>query len=179
MTARHQALIVGLSALVVILAGALVWSLTQSSQPATPPPPPAGSSSAEPTFNPSAGDAGPRDQPHDDGAHDPEVDQEAWQPVVEHFARNFTNTAAGDQEWRDRLAGGRTPPYVTDAVAQQLATVDVRNVPQGRYKAHEVIKTSAYDISVKVTYREGWSMVLHLITDGTNWQVYAYDRWQQ
>lgn len=178
MPTRYKALLVGLSALVVILAVALIWSLTRPSQPAATPPP-ANSSSAEPTFNPSAGDAGGGEQPHDDGAHDPEVDREAWQPVVEHFARNFTNTAGGDQKWRKRLAGGRTPPYVTDAVAKQLVTVDVRNVPQGSYDAYQVVRTSAYDISVKVNYKQGWSMVLHLITDGTDWQVYGYDRGQQ
>ena len=166
MNARYKVLLGGLSAVLVILTGALVWSLTSPNPPAEPPP--VSSSSTEPTFNPSAGDAGPSEQP-----------QEAWQPVVEHFARNFTNTAGGDQEWRNRLTGDRTPPYITDAVAEQLRTVDVRNVPQGTYDAYEIVRASAYDISAKVSYREGWSMQVQLITDGTDWQVYAYDRWQQ
>lgn len=178
MTARLQALVASLVALVLILTAALFWSLNRPQLAETPPPPPI-SSSVAPTFNPSAGDAGGGEQPHDDGAHDREADQAAWQPVVEHFARNFTKTAGGSRKWRGRLTGDRTPPYVTDAVAKQLLTVDVRNVPKGRYSRFEIVRTSAYDISVKVNYREGWSMVLHLITDGTDWQVYSYDRWQQ
>lgn len=178
MTARYKVLLAGLSALVLILAVALVWSLSRPNDPAVTPPP-ANSSSAEPTFNPSAGDAS-AEQPHDDGAHDPELDREAaWRSVVEHFARNFTNTAGGDQQWPDRLTGTRTPPYVTDELAKQLRTADSRNVPQGTYDAYQVVRTSAYDISVKVTYKEGWSIVLKLITDGTDWQVYGYDRGQQ
>lgn len=175
---RYKALLAGLSALVVILAGALAWSLTRSSQPAAAPPP-ISSTPTEPTFNPSASDAG-GERPHDDDAHDPEVDAEkAWRSVVDHFARNFTRTTGGDQQWRRRLAGDRTPPYVTDEVAKQLATVDVRNVPEGSYDGYTIVRSSAYDVSVKATYKQGWSLVMHLITDGTDWQVYAYDRWQQ
>ena len=54
----------------------------------------------------------------------------------------------------------------------------VKAVPVN-YDAYEIVRASAYDISVKVSYREGWSMQVQLITDGTDWQVYAYDRWQQ
>lgn len=176
MTARYQALVASLIALVLILAAALFWSLNRPQPAATAPPV---SSSPDPTFNPSAGDASGGEQPHDDSAHDREADQEAWQPVVEHFARNFTKTAGGGQKWRKRLTGDQTPPYVTDAVAKQLLTIDIRNVPKGRYQGYEIVRTSAYDISVKINYREGWSMVLHLITDGTDWQVYSYDRWPQ
>ena len=34
------------------------------------------------------------------------------------------------------------------------------------------------DLAVKVTDREGWAMVLYLITDGTSWQIYAYEKWE-
>jgi len=71
------------------------------------------------------------------------------------------------------------PSHVTEDVAAQLATVDVDNVPKGRYQAYEAVKTSAYDVAVRVDYREGWSMVLYLNTDGTNWQVYAYDKYEE
>lgn len=168
MTKRPTILAAGAAgaALIVAVAVLLVGSLTRPDEPTLPP---AASSSAPPTFNPSAGDASP----------DPRSSS-SWRSVVDHFATNFTDTAGGDQGWRDRLRGDRTPPYVTNELANQLGTVDSRNVPQGRYdQAPEVVRNSAYDISVKVSYEEGWSMVLHLITDGNDWQVYSYDRWQQ
>lgn len=178
MTTRLKLLLAGLTALVVVLAVVLIWSITRPAPsavtpPATSAPVESAASSAEPTFNPSAGDAS------DDHAHDPDLDAEAaWAPVVVNFARSFTNTTGGDQAWRSRLAGNRTPPYVTAAVTKQLRGVDVRNVPAGHYDTYSVVKASAYEVAVKVDYTEGWSMVLYLVTEGTHWQVYAYDKWE-
>ena len=170
MTPRYKALIAVLSALVVVLAAVLVWTFTRPAQAPEAAPAP----SPTPTYVETAGDA---DHDH---ASDPALDQEAaWKPVVEHFARSFTDTSGGARRWRTRLADGRTPPYVTEDVATQLATVDVDNVPKGRYQAYEAVKTSAYDVAVRVDYREGWSMVLYLNTDGTSWQVYAYDKYEE
>jgi len=172
-TSRFKLLLAVLVGLVVALTAVLVWTLTRppaASAPAQPVSTPA------PTFNPSAGDA----HDEEDHASDPALDQEAaWRPVVEHFARGFTDTSGGARSWRTRLTGDRTPPYVTEEVAQQLATVDVGNVPKGRYDTYEVVKSTAYDVAVRVDYREGWSMVLYLNTDGTNWQVYAYDKYEE
>lgn len=172
MSPRRTALLAGLGAAVIVLAVLLIWSLLWRSGPAaeTSTTPTATTATAEPTFNPSAGDAEASTQTDN---------ERAWRPVVEHFARNFTNTTGGEQKWRDRLAGNRTPPYITDDVATQLRTVDIDNVPEGRYDTYEIVRASAYDVSVKVTYHEGWAMLVNLITDGTNWQVYSYDRWQQ
>lgn len=170
MTPRYKTLIAALSALVVVLAAVLVWTLTQPAETPQASPTP----SPTPTYVSSAGDAG------DDHASDPALDQEAaWKPVVEHFARSFTDTSGGARPWRTRITDGRTPPYVTEEVAKQLATVDVANVPKGRYQEYEAVKTSAYDVAVRVDYREGWSMVLYLNTDGTSWQVYAYDKYEE
>ena len=170
MTLRYKALIGALSALVVVLAAVLVWTVTRpaAAPPAVQPPSPT------PTFAETAGDAG------DDHGSDPALDQEAaWKPVVEHFARSFTDTRGGAQQWRTRITDGRTPPYVTEEVASQLATVEIGNVPKGTYQDYEALKTSAYDVAVRVDYREGWSMVLYLNTDGTTWQVYTYDKYEE
>ena len=176
MTGRYRVIIAALSAAVVVLAAALAWSLTRPSQPpaAAPPAPPA--ASATPSFNESAGDAEEHDHDH---ASDVDPNEAAWRPVVENFGRSFTNTSGGAAKWRARLIGDPQHPYVTADVTKQLATVDPANVPGGRYEGYEVQKSSEYDAAVRVNYREGWAMVLYLITDGTNWQVYAYDRWQQ
>ena len=125
----------------------------------------------EDSYSPDAGD-----EQHDQGP--PETQESAWAPAVDNFARNFTNTAGGAKKWRQRLIGNHTQPYVTADVAKQLATVDVRNVPDGHYENRELVKSSDYEIGVKVNYREGWAMVLYLITDGTGWQIYAYDKWE-
>lgn len=127
------------------------------------------------SYNPDAGDAG--DEQHEDGP--PEVQEADWAPAVDNFARNFTLTDGGAQKWRQRLIGDPEKPYVTDAVAKQLATVDVRNVPDGHYDGREIVKSSSYDFAVKVTYREGWAMILYLVTDGRRYQVYAYDKWEE
>lgn len=130
-------------------------------------------SATQQSHNPSAGDAG-----ENHGDVPAEAQEAAWGPVVDRFARNFTNTRGGADKWRQRLAGDPAQPDVTAAVVKQLDTVDVRNVPDGRYEGREVLKSSDYDLAVKVTYREGWAMVLYLVTDGTGWQVYAYDKWE-
>ena len=136
---------------------------TPSTAPAVP---------TETSYNPDAGDAG-----EDENA--PAETQEAvWAPVVDHFGRNFTNVTGGAPLWRQRLIGPKTSPYVTTEVAEQLKTVDIRNVPEGHYSSHELVKSSTYEIAVKIDYREGWAMVLYLITDGTSWQIYAYDKWE-
>ena len=179
MTNRAIAVLAVLAALGALVAAALavlLWAVLRPA-PVTPAaPPPAVSATATPSpsgYNPSAGDAG--DNPTDAPA---ETQQAAWGPVADRFARNFTNTRGGAEKWRKRLAGDPSRPDVTTAVAKQLATVDIRNVPDGRYDGREVLKSSDYDLAVKVIYDTGLAMVLYMITDGTNWQIYAYDKWE-
>lgn len=172
MTGRYRVVIAALSAVVVVLAVVLAWSFTQSGKSGirSPAPP---SSPASPTFNPRAGDADTSGRPP---GTDP--NEAAWRPVVENFGRNFTNTTGGAAKWRSRLLGDPRHPQLTANLIKQLRTVDVANVPAGTYQGYKPIKGTEYDAAVKVSYREGWAMVLYLITDGTDWQVYAYDRWQ-
>ena len=131
-------------------------------QPAAPP-----ASSASPSIDPDAGD-----YEHD---HDTAEDEKPrWEPAVLGFARNFTNTTGGARPWQARLA-----PFVAPAVRQQLADVDVSKVPAGRYDSYEVLTPGAYQLAVKTTYREGWALVLYVTSDGNQWQVTNYDRWEQ
>jgi hypothetical protein len=177
MTTRSRLIIGALSGVVVVLVVLLIWSFTRPAQQQTTTPPPspvASAPTATPSFNESAGDADNHDHASDDDAN-----EAAWRPVVENFGRNFPNTAGGAAKWRARLIGDPQKPYVTAEVTKQLGTVDVTRVPKGRYDSYEALKTSAYEVAVKVTYREGWALVLYLITDGTAWQVYAYDKWEQ
>jgi hypothetical protein len=158
---------------------AVVATITVGSLPrsqAQPEPAPAPSTApAVPqatSYNHDAGDAG------EDAEAPPETQEALWSPVVDNFGRNFTNTSGGTQKWRQRLIGPTATPYVTTEVADQLKTVDTRNVPDGRYTSHELLKSSPFEIAVKIDYREGWAMVLYLITDGTHWQIHAYDKWE-
>lgn len=176
MTIRHAALIASLVALAAVVGVGVALGMRHGRDPQSVPTPttnPSVSAPTPPGYNPSAGDAG--DNPTDAPA---ETQQAAWGPVADRFATNFTNTSGGATKWRKRLAGDPSRPDVTTAVAKQLATVDVRNVPDGRYESREVLKSSDYDLAVKITYNSGWAMVLYLITDGTHWQIYAYDKWE-
>ena len=176
MTHRAIAALAALGALLVVALAALLWAFLRPAPvtPAAPPPVVSASPTLSPSsYNPSAGDAG--DNPTDAPA---ETQQAAWGPVADRFARNFTNTRGGAEKWRQRLVGDPTAPDVTTAVAKQLATVDVRNVPDGRYEGREILKSSDYDLAIKISYNTGWAMVLYLITDGSGWQIYAYDKWE-
>lgn len=173
MTTRQLALLAGLGAIALALIVTLAWTLTRNTAPAATAPVSPAPSSSTPSINPDAGDAG------EDENAPPETQEALWGPVVDNFSRNFTNTRGGNDDWRDRLIGDPALPYVTTDVADQLKTVDVRRVPEGHYDSRELVKEGPYEIGVKVDYREGWAMVLYLITDGTNWQIYAYDKWEE
>lgn len=165
---------------------AVVATITVGSLPrsqAQPEPAPAPSTApAVPqatSYNHDAGDAGDASDAGEGDEAPPETQEALWAPVVDNFGRNFTDTTGGTQKWCQRLTGPNSSSYVTTEVADQLKTVDTRNVPDGRYTSHELLKSSAYEIAVKIDYREGWAMVVYLITDGTNWQIYAYDKWEE
>lgn len=98
-----------------------------------------------------------------------------WEPVASGFGRAFTTTkgkTAG--QWRVSLA-----PYVTDKVRDQLATVDLRSVPKGAYVNIEPAEYGDDKVAVFVHYDSDLTLVTYLILDGTNWRIYAYDRWEE
>lgn len=121
--------------------------------------------------NPDAGDASPDQTPHSQ----PDETRRQWEPVVLGFARNFVRTDASDNRaWAARLA-----PLTTAAVQNQLAEVDPRNIPAGRYLDSQLLSSDGDQLVVKVIYTEGWALALYLIDDGEDWHVYQYDRYEE
>lgn len=115
-------------------------------------------------------DATPRSTPY---SQTPEARQQ-WQPIVTGFGRGFTTTkgkTAG--QWRAALT-----PYVTDTVREQLGTVDLRKVPNGRFTSIEPAEYGDDKVAVFLHYDTGLTLVAYLILDQTSWRVYAYDRWE-
>lgn len=100
--------------------------------------------------------------------------RQQWQPIVTGFGRAFTTTkgrTAG--QWSAALI-----PYVTDTVREQLATVDLRNVPDGTFTGIEPAEYGDDKIAVFIHYDTGLTLVSYLILDTTGWRIYAYDRWE-
>jgi len=97
-----------------------------------------------------------------------------WQQVATGFGKAFTTTkGTSAAEWRASLA-----PYVTGKVREQLATVDLRNVPDGDFTNIEPAEYGEDKVAVFIHYDTGLTLVAYLILDGTSWRIYAYDRWQ-
>lgn len=97
-----------------------------------------------------------------------------WQQVATGFGRAFTATKdKSAAEWRRSLA-----PFVTAKVREQLATVDLRNVPEGEFTNIEPAEYGEDKVAVYVHYDTGLTLVTYLILDGTTWRIYAYDRWE-
>jgi hypothetical protein len=156
---------------VIVMAVVMMWRQTSpAAQPPaqTPAAPPASSSSPSPSIDSNAGD-----YEHD---HDTAADEKPqWEPAVLGFAKNFTTTnGRSAAQWRDRLS-----PYVAPAIRDQLADVDPEKVPAGKYDSYELLETGNYQIAAKITYREGWALVLYVTSDGHGWRVTAYDKWEQ
>lgn len=98
-----------------------------------------------------------------------------WEPVVVGFAENFTRTEGSDAAtWRTGLK-----PFTTAAVQKQLATVDLENVPAGTYESYEVVEHGETQLAARVTYQEGFSLVLYVISEGDDWRVFQYDRYEE
>lgn len=118
-----------------------------------------------------AHDASPGATPY---SHTREARNE-WEPVASGFGRAFTTTKdKSAREWRASLA-----PYVTDKVREQLATVELRNVPKGAFADIEPAEYGDDKVAVFVHYDSGLTLVTYLILDGTDWRIYAYDRWEE
>jgi hypothetical protein len=177
MRLRTLSLIAGLVAVALVASTITIWTLNRPPEATTP----ILSSSVSPAAASSTpgydSDASYFASDENQGAP-AEVQDAAWGPVADRFARNFTNTTGGAQAWRQRLIGKPATPDVTTDISDQLKTIAVSNVPAGHYTGRQLVKSSAYEVAVKVTYREGWAMIVYLITDGTGYQIYAYDLWE-
>ena len=117
------------------------------------------------------GDASPGTVPYSQT----EEARRQWEPVVKGFGANFTRTSGRTAAaWRAAL-----DRYVTVAVQKQLDTVDPRNVPAGRYDGFEPDTYQEEEVAAKVSYREGWALVVYVIHDGEQWRIYRYDQWEE
>lgn len=158
---------------------------TRATAGATPPlgtqptaaPTPATDTTAEggptphPSTSPGGGDASPGSTPYSQTGEA----RQQWGPVVQGFAVSFTQTSGKSAAaWRTGL-----DRYVTVAVQKQLRTVDPRNVPNGSYATYEADNYNEEEVAAKVTYREGWALIVYVIHDGEKWRIYRYDRWEE
>lgn len=95
-----------------------------------------------------------------------------WRPVATGFGRAFTATKGKKAaQWRASLA-----PFVTGKVRQQLTTVDLHNVPSGKFTGIEPAEYGEDKVAVFAHYDPDLTLVLYLILDGDKWSIYAYDR---
>jgi predicted lipid-binding transport protein (Tim44 family) len=180
-----------LGALALALTVALAVSLWHR-QPATDTAQPAPSSQTQSTADPTgpatepAAENGPTALPsseveaHDasPGATPYSQNDEArgnWAPVATGFGKAFTAThGKSAAQWRDNLA-----PFVTGTVEDQLATVALANVPDGTFDSIEPAEYGDDKVAVFVHYNTDLTLVTYLILDGTDWHIYAYDRWEE
>jgi hypothetical protein len=117
------------------------------------------------------GDASPGGTPYSQT----DAARQQWEPVAAGFGRAFTATkgkTAG--QWRADLA-----PFVTAKVGEQLATVDLRNVPAGVFSSIEPAEYGEDKVAVFVHYDTGLTLVAYVLLDGAGWRIYAYDRWEE
>jgi hypothetical protein len=151
-------------------------SVTASASPSTSAlPDPSTSGTQEVSEPPSAEPSKPAGQGDPTPYSQTDQAEQQWAPVVEDFGRGFVATEqASPDQWRKRLR-----PYVTAAVAKQLRTVDPGRIAEGRYAGSEALEWADDEVTVRVDYREGWSIVLFVLYDGAKWHVRAYDRWEE
>lgn len=198
MTARTITRI--LSAIAVLLAGILVAVLVQRPQPAadstigpttTKRADPSISSAAHPSAGSlggtdPAGEGEPSDLPSSEvddhsgargqATHYSQTDhaRRQWEPVVTGFGQAYTETRGkANSEWNRTLEG-----FVTETVGDQLATVDLRDVPAGTLSRVEPAEYGDDKVAVFLHYDSGLTLVAYLILHDGTWRVYAYDRWE-
>lgn len=182
---------------VAVLVGLVLrfWPVVTADEPLPETPPPVASASPTPSLPSGPPTPVPAPEPTGEGG-DPEPGVTAgpgdaspgatpfsateqararWEPVVVGFAKNFPRTEGQDAaSWRAGLK-----PYATSAVQQDLATVDLAEVPVGTYASYEVLEYEETQLAARVTYAEGFSLVLYVISEGNDWRVYQYDRYEE
>ena len=95
-----------------------------------------------------------------------------WEPTVQGFALAYPDT---DGLTRKRwLANLR--PYLQRPVLEALAGTDLDKVPHGHYAGYQLLKVADEAITVRVTYQEGWALVLYVAANGDRtWSIDALD----
>lgn len=128
---------------------------------AAPPPdiPPTPSASATPTTT---------DAPYSGSADA----KKAWEPVAEGFALAYVDTGhLTSKEWLANLK-----PYLAPDVIDELAGTDLEKVPDGHYAGYQVLRQADETLTVRVTYQEGWALVLYLVAvDDRTYIIGSFD----
>ena len=98
--------------------------------------------------------------------------RKAWEPIVQGFALAYPDTdTLTKKQW---LAGLR--PYLDKDVIDALADTDLDQVPAGHYAGYQTLKIADEAITVRITYQEGWALVLYVAADGGNtWSISSLD----
>lgn len=95
-----------------------------------------------------------------------------WEPIVQGFALAYPNTTGlTTKEWLANLR-----PYLDKDVTDALADTDLDQVPAGHYAGYQTLKIADEAITVRVTYQQGWALVLYVAADGDNtWSISSLD----
>lgn len=85
-----------------------------------------------------------------------------WETTVKGFATAYPATKGMTrQQWLAKLR-----PYLAKDVIDVLDETDLAQVPAGHYAGYQILRVDAEVVTVRVTYREGWSLVLYLSSNG-------------
>lgn len=174
-----RAKVVILLALAVIVIGIVVFraaALHESTQdsPMTRQSPTGRPSSGQDTTTMDEDEAAGEVHSHEHLSSTTETARRQWAPVIDGFARNFTATNVSPGVWRTRLNA-----FSTVDVQRHLNSVDPAKVPLGRYTGFEVLEYQDHQLAAKVTYAEGWAMVLYLVDEVSVWRIHRYDRFEE
>jgi hypothetical protein len=94
-----------------------------------------------------------------------------WEPTVQGFALAFPDTEGlTRKQWLMNLS-----PFLDRPVLDALSITDLDKVPHGHYAGYQLLKAADEAITVRLSYQEGWALVLYLAATGDNWTVSALD----
>ena len=95
-----------------------------------------------------------------------------WEPIVQGFALAYPDTdGLTRKQWLANLR-----PYLERPVLDALAGTDLDKVPHGHYAGYQLLKVADEAITIRVTYQEGWALVLYLAANGDRtWSINAFD----
>ena len=96
-----------------------------------------------------------------------------WEPTVQGFALAYPDTdGLTRKQWLANLR-----PYLERPVLDALAITDLDKVPRGHYAGYQLLKVADEAITIRITYQEGWALVLYLAAngDGDTWSITSLD----
>ena len=98
-------------------------------------------------------------------------DAKGWETTVKGFATAYPATKGMTrQKWLAKLR-----PYLDKDVIDVLDDTDLAQVPAGHYVGYQLLRIDGDVVTVRVTYREGWSLVLYLAEAAGHWTVASFD----